>query len=220
MRTRRLRRPQPFLQLRLRHRVSQLRLSPVQTLSKRLTPLTSRVSKCSLSSIQHRSTVPLTRCYRRIERQAVSMIIRNALKDTYHRLISQPSNQIPFWILAGFLPTFLISRLIVDSTPNLHLTVHGTHVHHLTYGIIVLALTGFVSLVWPRVPRRTLAAVYGIGLALAFDEFGMWLHLTSNYNIDTSEDVMVGILVFLVFFVYGVGIIRSIFRYVHPGKRQ
>lgn len=148
------------------------------------------------------------------------MPVRNAFRFAYSQLIAQPSKQIPFWILAGFLPTFLISRLIVDTSPGLYLSVHGTHVHHLTYGIIVLALTGFVSLVWPKVPRRTLAAIYGIGLALAFDEFGMWLHLTANYNIDTSVDVMVGILAFLVIIVYGVGIARSIYQYIHPAKQR
>lgn len=147
------------------------------------------------------------------------MLVRNAIRYAYRQLIMQPSKQIPFWILAGFLPTFLISRLIVDTTPGLHLSVKGTHVHHLTYGIIVLAITGFISLVWPHVPRRSLAAVYGIGLALAFDEFGMWLHLTTNYNLDTSEDVMVGILVFLVFIVYGIEITRNVVRYLRPSKQ-
>lgn len=111
------------------------------------------------------------------------MSLSKALGYAYRELISNPSRQVPFWILAGFLPTFLISRLIVDTSPGLFLEVHGTHVHHLTYGIIVLAITGFVSLVWPTVPRPVLAAIYGIGLALAFDEFGMWLHLTDNYDI-------------------------------------
>jgi len=136
-----------------------------------------------------------------------------ALRYAYQQLITHPSRQVPFWILAGFLPTFLISRFIVDESPSLYLSVHGTHVHHLTYGIIVLAITGFISLVMPNVPRRALAAVYGIGLALAFDEFGMWLHLTANYNIETSIDVMVGILVFLVIVVYGVEIARSVGRF-------
>lgn len=148
------------------------------------------------------------------------MRIPNAFSYAYRQLISQPSKQIPFWILAGFLPTFLISRLIVDTTPGLHLSVKGTHVHHLTYGIIVLAITGFISLVWPKVPRRTLATAYGIGLALAFDEFGMWLHLTTNYNFDTSEDVMVGILVFLVCVVYGIEYMRTVIRYIHPAKHK
>ena len=143
----------------------------------------------------------------------------DAIRYTYRQVISQPSKQIPFWILAGFLPTFVASRLIVDTSPGLHLTVHGTHVHHLTYGIIVLAITGFVSLVLPKIPRRTLAAIYGIGLALAFDEFGMWLHLTANYNLDSSEDVMVGILTFLVFMVYGIDITRNILGYLRPKRR-
>jgi hypothetical protein len=138
---------------------------------------------------------------------------RRALRYAYQQLITHPSKQVPFWILAGFLPTFLISRLIVDTSPGLHLSVGGTHVHHLTYGIIILAITGFVSLAWPAVPRRSLAAIYGIGLGLAFDEFGMWLHLTANYNIEASIDVMVGILAFLVIVVYGVEIAQSVGRF-------
>lgn len=143
---------------------------------------------------------------------------RKALRYAYQQLITHPSRQVPFWILAGFLPTFLISRLIVDKSPGLYLSVHGTHVHHLTYGIIVLAITGFISLVMPSVPRRALAAVYGIGLALAFDEFGMWLHLTANYNIGSSIDVMVGILAFLIIVVYGVEIARSVSRFFRDNK--
>ena len=147
------------------------------------------------------------------------MQLGKALRYAYNQLIAHPSKQVPFWILAGFLPTFLISRLIVDTSPGLYLSVRGTHVHHLTYGIIMLAATGFTSLVWSNVPRRTLAAVYGVGLALAFDEFGMWLHLTANYNLDTSITVMVGILAFLVFVVYGIAIVRYVLRYFHPERR-
>jgi len=136
----------------------------------------------------------------------------------YHELIGSRSRQIPFWMLAGFLPTFLAARFIVDKEPGLFLQVHGTHVHHFTYGIIVLALTGFVSLVLPQPPRRAFAIAYGLGLALAFDEFGMWLHLTNNYSIDTSEDVMVGILVFLVFLVYGIDLVRRALHYLRPKR--
>ncbi|HSW99676.1 MAG TPA: hypothetical protein VLH38_01430 [Patescibacteria group bacterium] len=140
--------------------------------------------------------------------------ILKALNFAYHELIAKRSRQIPFWILCGFLPTFLIARFIVDTSPGLFLAVHGTHVHHFTYGIIVLAATGFASLVWEKASRTALAIVYGIGLALSFDEFGMWLHLTDNYNIDQSEFVMVGILVFLVIIVYGVGIARRAIRFI------
>jgi hypothetical protein len=132
-----------------------------------------------------------------------------ALTAAYRELIAEPSRQIPFWILVGFLPTFLAARFIVDASPGLFIVVHGVHVHHFTYGIIVLALTGFVTLILPQhLPRMLLAIFYGVGLALSFDEFGMWLNLTANYHIDQSEDVMVSILVFLVSIVYGLEIIR------------
>jgi hypothetical protein len=148
------------------------------------------------------------------------MVILKPLGYAYRELIANRRNQIPFWILFGFLPTFVIERTIVDNYPGLFLRAHGTHVHHFTYGIIVLALTGFISLVWDRPSRRALAAFYGIGLALAFDEFGMWLHLTSNYNLDQSVDVMVGILVFLVSIVYGIGIIRHAVPYMRRSRRS
>ena len=147
------------------------------------------------------------------------MLVLRPLAYAYRELIANRRNQIPFWILAGFLPTFIIARTIVDKSPGLFLKVHGTHVHHFTYGIIVLAVTGFVSLVWTRPARALLAIAYGIGLALAFDEFGMWLHLTNDYSIDTSEDVMVGILAFLVFLVYGIGIVRHALPYMLGSRK-
>lgn len=36
----------------------------------------------------------------------------------------------------------------------------------------------------------------------------MWLRLTNEYNLDSSEDVMVGILAFLVIAVYFTGLLR------------
>lgn len=142
-----------------------------------------------------------------------------ALRFAYRELIAKRWRQIPFWVLVGFLPTFIIARSIVDNAPGVFLRVGGTHVHHFTYGIFVLAVTGFVSLVAPGRWRSLLAVVYGVGLALAFDEFGMWLHLTSNYRIDQSEDAMVAILVFLVFVVYGIDLLRRALHYIRPPKR-
>lgn len=130
-------------------------------------------------------------------------------------LIADRRKQAPFWVLVGFLPTYIIARLIVHTDPSLFLNVHGVHVHHFAYGIIVLAVVGFISVVLPKPEFQSLLAlVYGVGLALAFDEFGMWIHLTSNYNIDTSEDVMSGLLVFLIVAVYCTGIIRRALRYL------
>jgi hypothetical protein len=139
-------------------------------------------------------------------------IVGSAVRRAYRELIANRIRQVPFWVLVGFLPTFIAARFLVRAEPKLFLHIHGTHVHHFTYGIIVLAIVGFISLVWSRPSRAWLAVFYGIGLALSFDEFGMWVRLTDNYSIDQSEDVMVGILVFLVIVVYFFGILRRVLR--------
>ena len=145
-------------------------------------------------------------------------LVRSALGRAYRELIADRRAQAPFWILVGFLPTFIVARLTVSTNPNLYLDIHGVHVHHFTYGIFVLAIVGFVAVAWPQMRfYRWLAVVYGLGLALAFDEFGMWLRLTSNYNIDSSEDVMTGLLTFLVIAVYCTRIIRRALKYLPSG---
>ena len=101
----------------------------------------------------------------------------------------------------------LSKGLIVQHFPYLFLHVHGTHVHHFTYGVFVLSIIGFIAITTDQ-GRRLQAFVYGIGIALAFDEFGMWVRLTDRYNIEASEDAIAWIFAFLVFLVYGIGIIR------------
>jgi len=144
------------------------------------------------------------------------MVFTKAFYQAYRELIANRAKQVPFWILAAFLPTFIIARTTVALFPGLSVHVHGTHVHHFTYGVIILAISGFISLVSPNRAQRWLAALYGVGLALAFDEFGMWLRLTSNYHLDSSEDVMAGILAFLVITVYFTGLLRRALRYMRP----
>ena len=91
------------------------------------------------------------------------------------------------WILASFLFTFMTARIVVylilaRRIPDLYLYVGGTHIHHLNYGIFMLSGVG-AYLLLKRPTARSLHKVcvlYGIGLALTFDEFGMWLRLESG----------------------------------------
>ena len=138
----------------------------------------------------------------------------------YRELIGNRARQVPFWVLAGFLPTFLLERNLVSHDPGLYVTVRGVHVHHFTWGVFILAIVGFASLLSPKRAQPWLAVLYGIGTALAFDEFGMWLHLTANYNLDASEDIMVGILVFLVIIVYFLGLLRRVLRILYPRRKN
>lgn len=100
-------------------------------------------------------------------------------------------------ILFAFLCTFLASRVMVllimlRRVPDFYLHLGGNHVHHLNYGIFLLSTVGAWTLLWPPAGKmKTLAcALYGIGLALTFDEFGMWLHLGGSYWQRASWDAV------------------------------
>ncbi len=121
----------------------------------------------------------------------------------YRQLIARRRNEATFWVLIAFLPTFLIARAIVYLAPQIFLNAHGTHIHHLTYGIILLSVAGYLALTLDRRRwQRPVAVLYGIGLALAFDEFGMWLRLQDNYWVRQSYDAIGVITVLLLLFVY------------------
>ncbi len=101
-------------------------------------------------------------------------------------------------LLVAFVLTFIAARLLVylimtRAIPDLYLHVKGTHVHHLNYGIFLLVFVGaYLLLVRPPEERLKLPAIlYGIGLALTFDEFGMWLHLGGPYWQRASFDAVV-----------------------------
>ena len=100
--------------------------------------------------------------------------------------------------LFGFILTFIASRTVVllimsQRMPNLYFFLRGTHVHHLNYGIFLLAGVGAYLLFRVRSPRelRIAALAYGIAMALTFDEFGMWLHLGGSYWQRASVDAVV-----------------------------
>lgn len=113
------------------------------------------------------------------------------------------TQNVNFWILISFLPTFVIARAIVYNFPWLFLEVGGVHVHHLTYGIFLLAIAGILSLNFTSWKWKiTNAFLYGVGLALAFDEFGMWLHLEDNYWIRHSYDAIIILVAILFNIVY------------------
>ncbi|MBP8304369.1 MAG: hypothetical protein KBE04_09605 [Phycisphaerae bacterium] len=100
-------------------------------------------------------------------------------------------------ILVAFLGTFIAVRILVflimsRRIPDLYLHVGGTHLHHLNLGIFLLSAVGAILLFQRPEGRalRVLAALYGIGMALTFDEFGMWLHLGGSYWQRASWDAV------------------------------
>ncbi len=110
-------------------------------------------------------------------------------------------------VWGAFAFTFVISRILVflsmsGRMPDIHPQLGGTRLHHLNYGIFLLAGVG-AALLFSRPTGRWLSAtaiLYGVALALTFDEFGMWLHLDTDYWQRVSFDavVVVGALLGLV----------------------
>lgn len=101
------------------------------------------------------------------------------------------------WGLTVFRLTYIAACCVVllilsRRVPGLYVYVGQTHVHHFNYGIFLLSGAGAYLLSGnPGGRKLTMAAVaHGIGLALTFDEFGMWLHLGGGYWQRASFDAV------------------------------
>jgi hypothetical protein len=112
-----------------------------------------------------------------------------------------PSRRVARIVFVTFLLTFITSRVVVilimaRAMPDFFLHLGGTHVHHLNYGIFLLSAVGAMLLFenpggrW----RLACAVAYGVGMALTFDEFGMWLHLGGSYWQRASFDAVIVVL--------------------------
>jgi len=99
-------------------------------------------------------------------------------------------------VLLSFMLTFITARLVsilmmLPQVPDIYLYVHDVHIHHLNYGIFLLAGVGAYLLFSSQPATPPAAVIYGIGLGLTFDEFGMWLHLNGDYWQRASFDAIV-----------------------------
>jgi hypothetical protein len=127
-------------------------------------------------------------------------------EETIHRATA---HRLARRSLFSFVLTFLLARAIVFAImahliPNLYFFVHGTHVHHLNFGIFVLAAVCGYSIFRRPVGRAAdfTALAYGFAMALTFDEFGMWLHLGGSYWQRASVDafiIIAGVLALVAF---------------------
>ncbi len=136
------------------------------------------------------------------------MKLPDRIEKFLNRVLISRMEDIPFIIFISFLATFAIARTYVYLTQKDILTgplfieaiyIRGIHVHHLNFGIVLLAVCGFVALydLRQRIHRIT-AIFYGIGLALTFDEFALWLLLDDRYYARITYDAIIIItLIFL-----------------------
>jgi hypothetical protein len=118
------------------------------------------------------------------------MIEYHIPRETAHKLARRA--------LFSFIVTFVLARVFVflimsREMPNLYFFLQGTHVHHLNYGIFLMAAVCGYS-VFRRPTGRSAeitALLYGVAMGLTFDEFGMWLHLGGSYWQRASVDAVI-----------------------------
>jgi hypothetical protein len=95
-----------------------------------------------------------------------------------------------FLASVSFLFTFVGVRILVHRIVNHEghfqwVVVHGHHIHHLVWGILILLLVGYgwlLDLGRSHSPlsiffSRLMSVGFGVGAALTLDEFALWLDL-------------------------------------------
>lgn len=131
----------------------------------------------------------------------------------YEHVISRKRGNVGFVLLEFFLLGFIMARLYVYLSilglwpENFMIGVVKVHMHHFGWGILIVALTGFVyfNLPYYLIPkwRLKLAGLYGWGLGLIFDQFGMWLNLKDEYSLRRGYDaviILAGLMINVVYF--------------------
>jgi hypothetical protein len=126
----------------------------------------------------------------------LGVLIRTTIPDRPRRRM--------FIASVSFLITFLGVRVLVHLIVHQHgpfgwVTVHGLHIHHLVWGILILLLVGYgwlldlgsnhseLSIFFSRL----MSVSYGVGAALTLDEFALWLNLEPDAYWSSSGRVSI-----------------------------
>ncbi|MEA2683198.1 MAG: hypothetical protein QOK05_1526 [Chloroflexota bacterium] len=115
------------------------------------------------------------------------------LRVYYQHMRHDPRRERLFLSSAAFALTFVVVRLLVFSIhynfgPFHNVSVGGTHVHHLVWGILLMLVVAYTWLAqygtsepsfdWAS---RISPLAFGVAAALILDEFALWLQLKDVY---------------------------------------
>jgi hypothetical protein len=116
-------------------------------------------------------------------------VLSASIGSLYERAIVDTGRQPEFLFFVSFMLSWAFIRTSahmiraqVSWWPG-NVSVGGTHVHHLVWGILLLLIVGYVGVtVAPGSPwHEILAVLFGIGAGLTLDEFALWLDLKDVY---------------------------------------
>ena len=79
--------------------------------------------------------------------------------------------------------------------------IGGVHVHHQVWGILLVLVVGLLTFRFrPESPWiEILATLFGVGAALALDEFALWLHLEDVYWSEEGKKSIDAVMIAAVF---------------------
>jgi hypothetical protein len=102
----------------------------------------------------------------------------NASKNNRYRI------HLAVLSLASFLVSFIIARTYTTFFPNSVLVGGGLHIHHFWFGLALLAVGGWLGIIYNHKQIDMVATViYGLGGGLIVDEVGLLLTFGDYWSI-------------------------------------
>lgn len=122
------------------------------------------------------------------------LVYGTRLRHIYARHLAESRRERLFLASVGFFTAVAVVRGITIAIHNNvgpfhNISMHGRHIHHLVWGILLLLLIGYTWLVEvgtgaatsSRWMGRLTSTVFGVAAALTLDEFALWLNLQDVY---------------------------------------
>lgn len=123
-----------------------------------------------------------------------------------------------FPIAIAFLLTFIGARIISHIAPELYIPwSREIRIHHYAYGFFILAASGYLALIFSGSRAKYLISLlHGLGLGLAFDEYGIWLRLSDEDPARWSYDgflIIAGLIAIIVSAKPGIRMLKNLWPF-------
>lgn len=144
----------------------------------------------------------------RLSRLLPHSLVKDFVSLTYHDAVRRRL-LTPFIAFVAFLLSFALARAVAYLFPSINLIIGKYHIHHFYYGMALLIMSNWITLISDRQgPKLFAAALFGMGLGVFADELGLLLTCTSplalkcNYYARITIDFFTMIVAFFLAVLY------------------